>query len=248
MQQGLVQELARQGLALTRVHPEKYPYFLCKRFMDMALSLLFLILTLPLCVLAALLVKLDSVGPVLFRQERVGLRRRTLRGQTVWELDTFEMLKFRTMYHNSDARIHQRFIKALIHDDQNELKNLRDDAKHVINKLGDDPRITRAGRILRTTRIDELPQLWNVLRGEMSLVGPRPPLVYEVLEYEERHLKRLDTIPGCTGLWQVRGWCTLGFEDMVDLDIEYIEHQSLGLDVKILLKTLPAIVSGTGGG
>jgi lipopolysaccharide/colanic/teichoic acid biosynthesis glycosyltransferase len=102
--------------------------------------------------------------------------------------------------------------------------------------------------VLRKTTLDELPQLWNVLKGEMSLVGPRPPITYEVAEYEPHHWKRLQTIPGCTGLWQVSGWCTLGFEEQVELDIWYVEHQSLWLDTKILLQTVLAVLLRKGAG
>ena len=128
------------------------------------------------------------------------------------------------------------------------MARLRSNSDPVLNKLTSDARITRLGRVLRKTTMDEWPQLWNVLKGEMSLVGPRPPIVYEVAEYEAHHWRRLETIPGCTGLWHVSGWCTLEFEEQVDLDIRYIEHQSLSLDIKILLGTVPAVLLRKGGG
>lgn len=238
---------ARQELALMGTYHEKWLYFLCKRCMDIILSLLFLIITLPLFLLIALLIKVDSPGPVFFKQERVGLRKRSIGGQKVWELSTFTMRKFRTMYHNCTRSMHWQFIGALIRDDENEFMRLRNNSDSVVNKLSNDPRITRVGKVLRKTTMDEWPQLWNVLKGEMSLVGPRPPIVYEVAEYKPHHWRRLETIPGCTGLWQVSGWNALGFEEMVELDVWYAEHQSLWLDIKILLRTVPAALLGKGG-
>ena len=236
------------ALTLPRIHRQRRLYFACKRCMDIALSAPFLIITLPLLLLIALSIKLDSPGPVLFKQERVGLRKRSIDGEDRWELGTFIMCKFRTMYHNVNPSAHQQFVQALIRNHAHEVERLRHKGATVVNKLGNDGRITRIGRILRRTSLDELPQLLNVLRGEMSLVGPRPPLPYEVAEYEPHHWRRLGTIPGCVGLWHVSGWCALGFEDMVAIDVWYVQHQSLWLDVKILLKTVPAILSGNGGG
>jgi lipopolysaccharide/colanic/teichoic acid biosynthesis glycosyltransferase len=151
------------------------------------------------------------------------------------------------MYDGADPGLHQRFVRALIRSDAKELQDLRRLHGSTVNKLNNDPRVTRVGRILRGTRIDELPQLWNVVKGEMSLVGPRPALPYEVEQYQPRHMKRLEAVPGCTGLWQVRGWCALGFEEMAELDAWYVEHRTLSLDLKILLQTLPALLSGKGG-
>ena len=247
MAHDISQHFSQQALALTRIVGEKRLYFLCKRCMDIVLSVLFLTITLPLLLLVAVLIKLDSPGPVLFNQERVRLRKRSTGGEEGWEPSTFTMHKFRTMYHNSNPAIHQQFTKALIRNDEDKVLRLRNNGGSV-NKLTDDPRITRLGKVLRRTSLDELPQLWNVLKGEMSLVGPRPPLAYEVAEYKPRHWRRLGTTPGCVALWHVSGWCTVSFEEMVELDVWYIEHQSLWLDVKILLKTVPAVLSGKGGG
>lgn len=238
---------AEQELSLMGNYGEKRLYFLCKRCMDVIVSLLFLVIALPLLLLIALLVKVDSTGPAVFRQPRVGLRKRVLDGQTLWELAPFSMYKFRTMYHSRGRGMHWRFMKALIRHDEDEMVRLRAGSGSSVNKLSADPRITRVGKFLRRTNLDELPQLFNVLTGDMSLVGPRPPIVYEVAEYAAHHWKRLQTIPGCTGLWQVSGWCTTGFEEQVKLDIQYIERQSLWLDTKILLKTLPAMLSVKGG-
>jgi diguanylate cyclase (GGDEF)-like protein len=239
---------AEQQISLMGGYDDKRLYFLCKRCMDIAASLLFLVIGIPLILLIALLIRVDSPGPVFFHQPRVGLRRRIVHGQPVWELVTFPIHKFRTMYHDRGRGMHWRFMKALIQEDGEEVARLRHDNGHTVKKLTEDPRITRVGRLLRKTTLDEFPQFWNVLKGEMSLVGPRPPITYEVAEYEPHHWKRLQTIPGCTGLWQVSGWATLGFEEQVRLDIWYVEHQSLWLDTKILLQTPLAVFLRKGAG
>ncbi len=236
-----------RGLTLPHVRRQRRLYFACKRGMDVALAGLALFITFPLLLFIALLIRLDSPGPALYRQGRVRLRNRSVDGDRRWELGTFTMYKFRTMYKDSSPGIHEHFMKALIRNDESEVARLRDNGHTVVNKLGNDPRITRVGKLLRKTRLDELPQLWNVLRGEMSLVGPRPALPYEVEQYKPGHWRRLEATPGCVGLWQVSGWCTLDFEGTMDLDIWYVDHQSLWMDIKILLKTVPAILSGNGG-
>ena len=239
---------AEQELSLMGNYNEKRPYFLCKRCIDIVASLVFLVAGFPLILLIALLIRVDSRGPMFFHQPRVGLRKRTVHGQTVWELTTFPMHKFRTMYHERGRGMHRQFMKALIEEDDEEVARLRNNTGPAVKKLTEDPRITRVGRVMRKIALDELPQFWNVLKGEMSLVGPRPPITYEVAEYEPHHWKRLQTIPGCTGLWQVSGWSTLGFEDQVKLDIWYVEHQSLWLDLKILLGTVLAVLLRKGAG
>jgi lipopolysaccharide/colanic/teichoic acid biosynthesis glycosyltransferase len=196
----------------------------------------------PLFLLIALAIKLDSPGPIFFRQERIGAKRKVVNGQTIWEVQKFRVLKFRSMVRDADESLHRAHIKMFVHGtlpDQN--------APNATVKLSDDPRITRVGRILRKTSLDELPQLINVLRGEMSLVGPRPVPEYEVHEYWEAwHHERLATLPGLTGLWQVKGRGLISFEEMVRLDLEYISNQSLWLDLKMLLLTVPAVISGKG--
>jgi diguanylate cyclase (GGDEF)-like protein len=239
---------AEQELSLMASYNEKRLYFLCKRWVDVVASLMFLVVGFPLILLIALAIRVDSPGPAFFHQPRVGLRKRTVHGQTVWELTTFPMHKFRTMYRERGRGMHWQFMKALIQDDEDEVAHLRNNSTHAVKKLTEDPRITRVGRVLRKITLDELPQFWNVLKGEMSLVGPRPPITYEVAEYEPHHWKRLQTIPGCTGLWQVSGWSTLGFEEQVELDIWYVEHQSLWLDLKILLQTPLAVLWRKGAG
>jgi len=201
-----------------------------KRAFDLAAAALALVLLSPLWVLMALLIKLDSKGPVLYRQERVGMDGRI-----------FLFLKFRTMRTGADDRIHREFQRQYIEGRPE--TNLGDSVRPVY-KLHDDPRVTRTGRWLRRTSLDELPQLLNVLRGDMSLVGPRPPIPYEVEAYALWHRKRLDMKPGMTGLWQVSGRNRLSFDEMVRLDLFYIENWSLWLDLKIMLRTLPVLLRG----
>jgi exopolysaccharide biosynthesis polyprenyl glycosylphosphotransferase len=203
---------------------------LVKRAFDIFAAALALVLLAPLWVLMALLIKLDSKGPVLYRQERVGMDGRI-----------FLFLKFRTMRTGADDRVHREYQKRYIEGRPE--TNLGDSLRPVY-KLHDDPRVTRTGRWLRRTSLDELPQLLNVLRGDMSLVGPRPPIPYEVEAYALWHRKRLDMKPGMTGLWQVSGRNRLSFDEMVRLDLFYIENWTLWLDLKIMLRTLPVLLRG----
>ena len=194
-----------------------------KRTSDLIISALAVALLLPLWLLIALLIKLDSRGPVFYTQERVGMDGRL-----------FLLYKFRTMDANADADLHREYQRAFIAGRAE--ANLGDDQKPTYKLLAD-PRITRIGKFLRKTSIDEVPQLLNVLLGDMSIVGPRPPIPYEVEAYELWHRKRLDMKPGLTGLWQVSGRNRLPFEEMVRLDLFYIENWSLLLDLKIILRT-----------
>src|SRR5215204_3015623 len=203
---------------------------LLKRAFDVLVASLALLLLSPLWVLMAALIKLDSKGPVLYRQERVGMDGRI-----------FLFLKFRTMRTGADDRVHREYQRRYIEGHPE--TNLGDSLRPVY-KLHDDPRVTRTGRWLRRTSLDELPQLLNVLRGDMSLVGPRPPIPYEVEAYALWHRKRLDMKPGMTGLWQVSGRNRLSFDEMVRLDLFYIENWSLWLDLKIMLRTLPVLLRG----
>jgi exopolysaccharide biosynthesis polyprenyl glycosylphosphotransferase len=194
-----------------------------KRTFDLLISALAILLLLPLWLLIALLIKLDSKGPVFYTQERVGMDGRL-----------FLLYKFRTMKAGADSQLHREYQKAFIAGRAE--ANLGNDSKPTY-KLLTDPRITRVGKLLRRTSLDEVPQLLNVLSGDMSVVGPRPPIPYEVEAYELWHRKRLDMKPGVTGLWQVSGRNRLPFEEMVRLDLFYIENWSLLLDVKIILRT-----------
>jgi exopolysaccharide biosynthesis polyprenyl glycosylphosphotransferase len=202
-----------------------------KRSMDIAGSVCALILTAPLFLVIALVIKLTSTGPILFRQERAG-----------WAGRRFVMLKFRTMYVASDSTIHEQYIERWIEG----TIGPRDASDAPVYKLSNDPRVTPFGRLLRRTSLDELPQFFNVLTGAMSLVGPRPPIPYEVGRYSAWHLQRLAVRPGITGLWQVNGRNRLTFDDMVRLDITYARSWSLWLDLKILCRTPWVVVSDRG--
>jgi lipopolysaccharide/colanic/teichoic acid biosynthesis glycosyltransferase len=217
-------------------------YFAYKRCLDVTIAVMALIGLLPLLLVVALLIKLDSPGPVFFRQERIGSKRRTKDGHNSWEVQKFKIYKFRSMVNNADDSVHRAYIKAFVEGSAEE----RTDSTARF-KLGRDPRLTRIGHFLRKTSIDELPQLINVLAGDMSLVGPRPVPEYEVAEYREAwHYGRLATTPGITGYWQVMGRGQVSFEEMVRLDLEYIRRQSLWLDLKILWLTVPTVLSGRG--
>ena len=194
---------------------------LFKRTVDVAISLLGLILLFPFFLLLALIIRLDSPGPVLFTQIRVG------KGERL-----FACYKFRSMYHGADEE------KEKLMD--------RNEAKGVFFKIRDDPRITKAGRFLRRLSLDELPQLFNVLMGHMSVVGPRPAPPSEVQRYQPWHKRRLEVAPGITGLWQVSGRSELSFDEMVLLDLYYIENWSPLLDLQILLRTAPKVILGHG--
>jgi exopolysaccharide biosynthesis polyprenyl glycosylphosphotransferase len=198
-----------------------FPY-LVKRIIDVLGSSAALILCLPVLLVISLLIRLDSRGPIFFRQERVG------RGGK-----RFIVLKFRSMFADAEARI----VEVA---GNNEVKD------GPIFKWRKDPRITRVGRFLRRSSLDELPQFWNVLIGDMSLVGPRPPLEREVRAYEAWHLGRLAVTPGMTGLWQVSGRSNLTFNEMVSLDLRYVQEWSLWMDVVLILKTPLAVFGGRG--
>lgn len=205
-----------------------------KRVSDIFISAVSLFILSPVWLIISLLIKFDSKGNILFKQERVGMDGRK-----------FLCYKFRTMQADADDSIHREAYRKNIEGNQLEA-NAGDEKKPVFGKVKNDPRITKFGKFLRRLSIDELPQLLNVLKGDMSIVGPRPPIPYEVEEYDLRHRKRLDMKPGITGLWQVSGRNRLTFEEMVRIDLYYIENWSLWLDFKIILLTLPAIVRGDG--
>jgi len=193
-------------------------YYRAKRMMDIAGALLGLILFAPLFVIVAILIKLESPrGPVFFRQTRIGK-----------DGKPFLMYKFRSMVPDAEAKLPELLS--------------RNEIEGAMFKIKDDPRITRVGRIIRKTSIDELPQLINVLKGEMSLVGPRPPLPREVEQYTEYDKLRLTVPGGCTGLWQVSGRNRLNFRQMVELDLEYIRNQSIAQDLKIIFKTFKLLL------
>jgi len=217
---------------------DRHLYLRIKRLMDIVLSSILLMLLSPLLLLIALLIKLDSSGPVIFRQTRIGK-----------DGKPFTMLKFRSMRQDADPRVHQEHMRRLIRgadSSGNPGGDESDDVGGRAGKLPNDGRVTRVGRIIRKTTLDELPQLFNILKGEISLVGPRPSLPYEVEMFKSWHMRRLEVLPGMASLWVVRGRADILFDDQVRLDIEYIENQSLWLDLKILLQTVPAVLSGRG--
>jgi lipopolysaccharide/colanic/teichoic acid biosynthesis glycosyltransferase len=205
-----------------------------KRAIDIVGSLLVTLICLPLFLIIALAIKLTSKGPVLFRQSRVGQYGRP-----------FVLFKFRTMHANNDPSVHREYVTKLIAN-QAESNGAKGGGTGVY-KLTNDPRITRVGRFLRRSSLDELPQILNVLKGDMSLVGPRPPIPYELMVYETWHRRRvLEAKPGVTGLWQVTGRSQVRFDEMVRLDLRYATTWSLWLDLKILLRTPLAVVRSAG--
>jgi len=231
--------------ALSDLGRDRTFYYLFKGVLDVTVAALALLILSPVMILIAVLTVLDSPGPIIFAQKRVSARRWVRAGYSYWQRTTFTCYKFRSMVHRADPSVHQAFVKAYIRND-NESINALQGGDSKVCKLVNDPRVTRLGRILRRSSLDELPQLWNVIKGDMSLVGPRPPIPYEVDEYERWHRRRLQAKPGLTGLWQVTARSSADFGEMVRLDIQYIEHQSLWLDLKILLKTPLVVLSGKG--
>jgi lipopolysaccharide/colanic/teichoic acid biosynthesis glycosyltransferase len=220
-------------------------YFAAKRCVDIVAACMLLVLASPVLAIIAIAIKLDSTGTALFRQERI--RGRQIDGGSEWVLEPFRLYKFRTMVADADPSLHRRYIEAYIARNEATLAELRPgrgsgDSYRPLR----DPRVTRVGAVLRKLSLDELPQLWNVVRGDMSLVGPRPPLPYEVAMYGPRDLQRLTTPQGITGLAQVRGRCSIGFDDLIRHDLEYVRSQSIWLDLWVLTLTLPVVLSRKG--
>jgi exopolysaccharide biosynthesis polyprenyl glycosylphosphotransferase len=214
-----------------RERSKKIP-LIVKRFLDVVFSMAALVVCSPIFLVIAIAIKLGSRGPVFFRQERLGRFGKS-----------FKCLKFRSMCAENDPKIHQEFMKDLISGTYKGASGMG----RPIYKMKDDPRVTRVGRFLRSASLDELPQFINVLLGDMSLVGPRPPLAYEYEQYDIWHRRRvLEIKPGITGLWQVKGRSRVPFDDMVRLDIQYARQWSIWLDIKILLQTPRAVVLGDG--
>ena len=212
-----------QGMPLFELRPPVLAGtdWVVKKAFDLVVSLIVVLVGLPLWLLIALAIKLDSRGPVLYRDRRVGVGERE-----------FGMLKFRTMVQGA-AEL------------QDELEG-QNEAQGALFKIREDPRLTRVGRVLRRLSLDELPQVLNVLGGEMSLVGPRPLPVRDYHLLEGWHRKRYNVLPGITGLWQISGRSSLTFDDLVRLDFYYIENWSIWLDISILVKTIPAVIAGRG--
>ncbi len=203
----------------------RIPRYSARQLIEAMAALILLVLLLPLMAVIAIAVKLSSPGPVLFRQERLGFRRQP-----------FQIIKFRTMVVNNDDSIHRDYVRRQFLEEVPP-----DGGEPGLYKLAHDPRITRVGAFLRRTSLDELPQLWNVVRGELSFVGPRPVLAWEAELFPQEANRRFDVRPGITGLWQVSGRSRVDFRTALTLDVRYVETKSLRLDLWILLKTIRVV-------
>jgi lipopolysaccharide/colanic/teichoic acid biosynthesis glycosyltransferase len=209
-------------------------YEVVKRVQDTVLSATALILLGPIWLLIALLIRITTPGPAIYKQQNVGRYGRRI---TIY--------KFRTMYVNSDDEIHRKTVARFVKGE--EIDTVEKNGETVkVYKMTDDPRVTPIGRVLRKFGLDEIPQLVNVLKGELSLVGPRAPLLYEYAHYNERHKRRLEIMPGITGLWQVTARSMVPFEGMVDIDLDYARRRSYWLDLKIILLTPYVLITGKG--
>jgi lipopolysaccharide/colanic/teichoic acid biosynthesis glycosyltransferase len=200
------------------------------RALDVVVSVFLLVALLPVFAVIAIVIRLESPGRTVFRQERLGRR-----------LAPFTINKFRTMRTGVSHETHRNYVHGLIVGERRD-----ENGPRPMYKITQDERVTRVGHFLRRSSLDELPQLWNVLRGDMSLVGPRPPIAYEVELYPPEWFGRFAVKPGLTGLWQVGGRCELTVQEMIALDLEYARRRSLWLNLEILLRTLPAVVRGKG--
>jgi lipopolysaccharide/colanic/teichoic acid biosynthesis glycosyltransferase len=217
---------ARRSQAFTR----NMGYQTIKRLADLLFTFVILPMVFPIMAFIALIVKLDSPGPAIFKQERVGKGGRR-----------FRVYKFRTMQHNLDNSYHKAFMRAFVQGDVGQ-----EEDENAVYKPFTDSQVTRVGRILRKTSLDELPQLFNILKGEMSLVGPRPNVTWEVEAYKSWHIERLAVLPGITGLAQVNGRSAISFDAIVKYDIAYVRNQSLWLDLRILWRTFKSVMKGKG--
>jgi lipopolysaccharide/colanic/teichoic acid biosynthesis glycosyltransferase len=196
-----------------------------KRTIDIIGALIGLIVFFPVFLIITVIIKMTSPGPVIFKQQRLGKN-----------LRPFTFYKFRSMHHNCDTTIHQSYMQQFIKG------NINSDYYKLIG----DNRITPFGKFLRKSSLDELPQFWNVLKGDMSLVGPRPVIGYEVNNYKPDYFKRFDVLPGITGLWQINGRSQVSFDESIKMDLVYIDKQSIWFDIKILFKTVIVVIGGTG--
>jgi len=221
--------MTRASSLIVPVAPTPLGYRVAKRALDLTLSLIGLLLVSPILALVAVAVKLESRGPVLFRQERLGLGGRP-----------FTLYKFRSMFTTAPQERHRDHARELIRGDAAAAEG----SEKVWVPIAADPRVTRLGAFLRRSHLDELPQLINIVRGEMSLVGPRPPIPYEVEVYEPWHLRRLSVIPGLTGLWQATAWGRIPFDEGVALDLAYVDRRSFGFDLGLIGRTLWQIATG----
>jgi len=225
---GLIPLVGRRGSNIEGLN------YLVKRIFDVVCASIILILAMPVIAVAALAILIFDGGPILFRQDRIGVQGRR-----------FEMLKLRTMKSSAADRVHRQYVQRWIANGRAAHTN-GNGAGHKVFKLCNDSRVTGVGRFLRRFSIDELPQLFNVVRGDMSLIGPRPALPYELELYQDWHRRRLEGMPGITGLWQVSGRNQVSFDEMVKLDVRYLEDWSLTTDIGILFRTIPVLLRGEG--
>ena len=216
----VTQELEEQGCFYAEPEEKKW-YQLSKRILDITISVITLLVLMPVFLIIACAIKLDSKGPVFYSQTRVGKNGKH-----------FRMFKFRSMVKDADKKLH-------------EIYHLNEKDGPVF-KLSNDPRVTRVGQFIRRTSIDELPQFVNILRGDMAVVGPRPSLIKEVNQYTPYQAQRLNVTPGLTCYWQISGRSNLSFQEWVELDLKYINERGLATDIKIILKTIPAVLLGIG--
>ncbi len=220
-------------------------YYFSKRLVDFVVSTLAIIILFPIGLVISLAIVIDTPGPVFFVQRRVGAIRKNSSSRAEWRQSNFPFIKFRTMVNKADASIHKTYIQALITNNQKEMHKLEENQNHI-HKLTNDRRVTRVGKFLRKFSLDELPQFLNVFLGQMSLVGPRPAIPYELDYYAPWHFYRFQAQTGITGLQQITARCTQCFDDQVNLDLKYIETQSLWQDFLILLKTPIAVFTQRG--
>ncbi|MCE5323148.1 sugar transferase [bacterium] len=219
----------------TRVYSvRKIRQYKSKRILDLIAASLGLVLSAPLAAVVSLLIKISSPGPILFKQVRIG------KGG-----EKFIFYKFRSMRVDCDDSSHRKYMKLFIEGNEEELKSFNQRGKKIYKMTCDD-RVTAVGRFLRRTSLDELPQLLNVLKGDMSMVGPRPHIPYEVDLYQDWHRRRLQGLPGITGWWQIHGRSRVTFDESVKMDIWYLEHQSVILDIRIMLRTITKAIVGRG--
>lgn len=231
------------NLPVLDARPKSLVYYASKRAFDLVGASILLLLLMPLMVCLWIAIRSTSKGPAIFVQQRVSVRLEKQGGRYVWVAYPFAFHKFRSMYHKADEDLHRKFVQAMIRDDTQMMKALQgeDDSQECPYKLHHDPRVTPLGAFLRKTSLDELPQLWDVVVGHMSLVGPRPAIPYEVEVYSPQHLRRLGAKPGITGLWQVKARSEVSFDHLAEIDAEYIKQQSFLLDLKLLVLT-PIII------
>jgi lipopolysaccharide/colanic/teichoic acid biosynthesis glycosyltransferase len=235
MTRTFTQQASDDSLPVVDGGAREWLYLASKRLFDLSVVVLALLALAPIMLVIAILVVLDSPGPAIFKQQRLTRRRRAGEPFAEWQVEPFAFYKFRTMYRNTDPQAHRELVRKLL--DEKQHGAAPDVPQTPPPTPARDVRITRVGRLLRKTSLDEMPQLWNVLVGDMSLVGPRPSTLYEWEMYSPRQRHRLSVMPGITGLWQVAGHSKVDYQEMLELDLYYVEHRSFWFDLVILIKT-----------